>query len=85
MSNNLLIFSQCVCVWDWTNETDQPLLFTEINPKHGFQVSCVFFKHLNVTSIFIYIHMIPSRSNIKKFKMSFRSISFLIQTIALNC
>ncbi|CAJ1068172.1 cilia- and flagella-associated protein 251 isoform X1 [Xyrichtys novacula] len=28
---------QRICIWDWTNESERPLWFTELNPGYGFQ------------------------------------------------
>ncbi|XP_060927169.1 cilia- and flagella-associated protein 251 [Limanda limanda] len=33
---------QRLCVWDWTNQTEKPSCFTEINPKHGYQKHVIF-------------------------------------------
>nr|XP_019956436.1 PREDICTED: WD repeat-containing protein 66 isoform X1 [Paralichthys olivaceus] len=33
---------QRLCIWDWTNEMEKPLCFTEIKPEHGFQEHVIF-------------------------------------------
>ncbi|KAM4616794.1 cilia- and flagella-associated protein 251 [Polymixia lowei] len=34
--------AQCVCIWDWTNETEKPLCVANLSPEHGFQNYIIF-------------------------------------------
>ncbi|KAM9858625.1 cilia- and flagella-associated protein 251 [Aulostomus maculatus] len=33
---------QCVCVWDWTSETEKPLYSTQLHPEYGCQRNIIF-------------------------------------------
>lgn len=57
---DFLICSQRVCIWDWTNETEDPLCVTDLNPEYGFQVSFYGLTIFKIVYIIEYIHMIIS-------------------------
>ncbi|XP_049619025.1 cilia- and flagella-associated protein 251 [Syngnathus scovelli] len=34
--------TQCVCIWDWTNDCHDPLWLTELSPEYGYQNYIIF-------------------------------------------
>lgn len=76
----MIIFSQFLCVWDWTNETERPLWSIEIDPNYGFQVSFPLTSKYHLTEA----NEIFAGSKVQISGLFFRRASLIIQTIALS-